>query len=65
MTAVGAITTSTSARGYVTNVIVIATWLALVNLLQNPRWLVLFNELMGLLLVISLYPLLFVESAFS
>ena len=63
------------------NVIVIAALFALVNLpsvgiwvmfsstlrnlLQNPRWLVLFNVLMALLLVISLYPLLFVESAFS
>jgi len=33
-------------------------------LLQNPRWLMLFNVLMALLLVISLYPLLFVESVF-
>ena len=31
----------------------------------EPRWLMLFNVLMALLLVISLYPLLFVESAFS
>ena len=61
------------------NVIVIAALFALVNLpsvgvwvmfgsalrrlLQNPRWLMLFNVLMALLLVISLYPLLFVESA--
>lgn len=79
--AVGAITTYTPAQGYVTNVIVIAALFALVNLpsvgvwvmfgsalrnvLQNPRWLMLFNVLMALLLVISLYPLLFVESAFS
>jgi threonine/homoserine/homoserine lactone efflux protein len=79
--AVGAITTYTPAQGYVVNVIVIAALFALVNLpsvgiwvmfgsalrnlLQNPRWLMLFNVLMALLLVISLYPLLFVESAFS
>ena len=79
--AVGAITTYTPAQGYVLNVIVIAAVFALVNLpsvgvwvmfgsalrnvLQNPRWLMLFNLLMATLLVISLYPLLFVESAFS
>ncbi len=79
--AVGAITTYTPAQGYVVNVIVIAAVFALVNLpsvgiwvmfgsalrnlLQNPRWLTLFNVLMAALLVISLYPLLFVESAFS
>ena len=78
--AVGAITTYTPAQGYVTNVMVIAAVFALVNLpsvgvwvmfgsalrnlLQNPRWLMLFNVLMALLLVISLYPLLFVESVF-
>ncbi|MEA5673372.1 LysE family translocator [Pseudomonas sp. MH2] len=79
--AVGAITTYTPAQGYVLNVVVIAALFALVNLpsvgiwvmfgsalrnlLQNPRWLMLFNVLMALLLVISLYPLLFVESSFS
>lgn len=79
--AIGAITTYTPAQGYVVNVIVIAALFALVNLpsvgiwvmfgsalrrvLQNPRWLMLFNVLMALLLVISLYPLLFVESSFS
>lgn len=79
--AVGAITTYTPAQGYVVNVIVIAAVFALVNLpsvgiwvmfgsalrslLQNPRWLMLFNVLMAVLLVISLYPLLFVQSAFS
>ncbi|CAG8863617.1 Cysteine/O-acetylserine efflux protein [Pseudomonas fluorescens] len=79
--AVGAITTYTPAQGYVVNVIVIAAVFALVNLpsvgvwvmfgsalrnvLQNPRWLMLFNLLMATLLVISLYPLLFVESSFS
>lgn len=79
--AVGAITTYTPAQGYVMNVIVIATLFALVNLpsvgvwvmcgsalrnvLRNPRAVVLFNVLMAVLLVISLYPLLFVESTFS
>ncbi|MDF0732135.1 LysE family translocator [Pseudomonas entomophila] len=79
--AIGAITTYTPAQGYVMNVIVIAALFALVNLpsvgiwvmfgsalrrvLQNPRWLMLFNVLMAVLLVISLYPLLFVESSFS
>ncbi|MBI6897503.1 LysE family translocator [Pseudomonas putida] len=79
--AIGAITTYTPAQGYVFNVIVIATVFALVNLpsvgiwvmfgsalrnlLRNPRAVVLFNVLMAVLLVISLYPLLFVESAFS
>ncbi|MDH1659751.1 LysE family translocator [Pseudomonas mosselii] len=79
--AVGAITTYTPAQGYVFNVIVIAAVFALVNLpsvgiwvmfgsalrnlLRNPRAVVLFNVLMAVLLVISLYPLLFVESAFS
>ncbi len=79
--AVGAITTYTPAQGYVYNVIVIAAVFALVNLpsvgiwvmfgsalrnlLRNPRAVVLFNVLMAVLLVISLYPLLFVESAFS
>ncbi|MNJ81040.1 hypothetical protein D3C81_2287550 [compost metagenome] len=38
---------------------------ALRTVLQNPRWLMLFNLLMAALLVISLYPLLFVESSFS
>ncbi|MBA1202639.1 LysE family translocator [Pseudomonas capeferrum] len=79
--AVGAITTYTPAQGYVMNVIVIAAVFALVNLpsvgvwvmfgsalrniLREPRWLTLFNLVMAALLVISLYPLLFVESAFS
>lgn len=78
--AIGAITTYTPAQGYVANVLVISGLFALVNLpsvgvwvmfgsalrslLQNPRWLMLFNVLMAALLVISLYPLLFVESAF-
>jgi threonine/homoserine/homoserine lactone efflux protein len=79
--AVGAITTYTPAQGYVVNVIVIAVVFALVNLpsvgiwvmfgsalrnlLRNRRALVLFNVVMAVLLVISLYPLLFVESSFS
>lgn len=79
--AIGAITTYTPAQGYVTNVIVIAALFALVNLpsvgiwvmfgsalrnlLRNPRWLTLFNLLMAALLVISLYPLLFMEASFS
>lgn len=78
--AIGAITTYTPAQGYVANVVVIAAVFALVNLpsvgvwvmfgsvlrglLQNPRWLMLFNVLMAALLVVSLYPLLFVESTF-
>ncbi len=79
--AVGAITTYTPAQGYLFNVIVIAAVFCLVNLpsvcvwvvfgsalrrfLQDPRWLRLFNLLMAALLVLSLYPLLFVESGFS
>lgn len=79
--ALGAITTYTPAQGYVFNVIVIAALFTLVNLpsvgiwvmfgsalrnlLRKPRAVVLFNVLMAVLLVISLYPLLFVESAFS
>lgn len=79
--AIGAITTYTPAQGYVMNVIVIAAVFALVNLpsvgvwvmfgsalrnlLREPRWLMVFNLVMAALLVISLYPLLFVESAFS
>lgn len=79
--AVGAITTYTPAQGYLFNVVVIACVFAIVNLpsvciwvmfgsalrglLQNPRWLMAFNLLMAALLVLSLYPLLFVESGFS
>ncbi|ATR83466.1 lysine transporter LysE [Pseudomonas sp. HLS-6] len=79
--AVGAITTYTPAQGYLTNVMVIATLFALVNLpsvcvwvmfgsalrqvLQNPRWLMAFNWLMAGLLVISLYPLLFASHSFQ
>ncbi len=79
--AVGAITTYTPAQGYLVNVVVIALVFCLVNLpavcvwvmfgsalrrfLQDPRWLRLFNLLMAALLVLSLYPLLFVESGFS
>jgi threonine/homoserine/homoserine lactone efflux protein len=72
--AVGAITTYTPAQGYIANVFVVALVFALVNLpsvcfwvgcgsalrrvLQERRWLVLFNGVMALLLVASLYPLL-------
>lgn len=79
--AVGAIATYAPAQGYLLNVLLIGLIFMLVNLpsvgvwvmcgsalrnvLRNPRWLVLFNVLMATLLVISLYPLLFVESAFS
>ncbi len=79
--AVGAITTYVPAEGYLHNVVVIGLLFALVNLpsvgvwvmfgsalrnlLRTPRWLMLFNVLMALLLVMSLYPLLFVESSFS
>jgi len=79
--AVGAITTYAPAQGYLFNVLVIAAVFCLVNLpsvgvwvmfgsalrrfLQDPRWLRLFNLLMAALLVLSLYPLLFVESGFS
>ncbi|WP_312935153.1 LysE family translocator [Pseudomonas sp.] len=79
--AVGAITTYAPADGYLQNVVVIGLLFALVNLpsvgiwvmfgsglrnlLRTPRWLMLFNVLMALLLVMSLYPLLFVESSFS
>ncbi|PWB32423.1 lysine transporter LysE [Pseudomonas sp. SDI] len=79
--AIGAITTYTPAQGYLFNVGVISIVFAVVNLpsvcvwvmfgsalrnvLQNPRWLMLFNLLMAALLVLSLYPLLFVESGFS
>ena len=79
--AVGAITTYTPAQGYLFNVVVISAVFCLVNLpavcvwvmfgsalrrfLQDPRWLRRFNLLMAALLVLSLYPLLFVESGFS
>ncbi|MDD0974779.1 LysE family translocator [Pseudomonas fontis] len=79
--AIGAITTYTPAQGYLFNVVVISVVFAIVNLpsvcvwvmfgsalrtvLQDPRWLKAFNLLMAALLVLSLYPLLFVESGFS
>ncbi|NBA96704.1 LysE family translocator [Pseudomonas sp. R5(2019)] len=73
--AVGAITTYTPSQGYIFNVITIAVVFALINMpavcvwagfgsalrnvLQNPRWLMVFNLLMAALLVLSLYPLFF------
>lgn len=72
--AIGAITTYTPADGYIANVFVVALVFAIVNLpsvclwvgcgsalrqvLQERRWLMLFNGLMAALLVASLYPLL-------
>lgn len=72
--AIGAITTYTPADGYIANVFVVALVFAIVNLpsvclwvgcgsalrrvLQERRWLMLFNGLMPALLVASLYPLL-------
>ena len=72
--AIGAITTYTPADGYIANVFVVALVFAIVNLpsvciwvgcgtalrrvLQDRRWLRLFNGLMAALLVASLYPLL-------
>ncbi len=72
--AIGAITTYTPADGYFANVCVIAVLFAVVNLpsvcvwvgcgtalrsvLQDRRWLMLFNGLMAILLVASLYPML-------
>lgn len=72
--AIGAISTYTPLQGYFFNVVVIAAVFALINLpsvslwvvcgsllrklLQDRRWLRLFNWGMALLLVASLYPLL-------
>lgn len=72
--AVGAITTYTPADGYVSNVFVVGLVFAIVNVpsacmwvgcggalrsvLQERRWLVLFNGVMAALLVASLYPML-------
>jgi threonine/homoserine/homoserine lactone efflux protein len=72
--AIGAITTYTPADGYLANVCVVALVFAIVNLpsvclwvgcgtalrrvLQERRWLRLFNGLMAALLVASLYPML-------
>lgn len=72
--AIGAITTYTPAEGYTANVFVVALVFAVVNLpsvclwvgcgtalrsvLQDRRWLMLFNGLMAVLLVASLYPML-------
>lgn len=71
--AIGAISTYTPMQGYFTNVLVIAAVFALINLpgvgiwagfgsllrnvLRDPRWLRVFNVIMALLLVLSLYPL--------
>lgn len=73
--AVGAITTYTPSQGYLTNVCVIALVFALINLpsvclwagcgsalrnvLTQPKWLLVFNVTIALLLVVSLYPILF------
>ena len=73
--AVGAITTYTPSQGYLTNVCVIALVFAVINLpsvclwagcgsalrnvLTQPKWLLVFNVTMALLLVVSLYPILF------
>jgi threonine/homoserine/homoserine lactone efflux protein len=72
--AIGAITTYTPADGYIANVFVVALVFAIVNLpsvclwvgcgtalrkvLQERRWLMVFNGLMAALLVASLYPML-------
>jgi threonine/homoserine/homoserine lactone efflux protein len=72
--AVGAITTYTPADGYIANVFVVALLFTVVNLpsvcvwvgcgtalrslLQERRWVLLFNGLMAALLVASLYPML-------
>jgi threonine/homoserine/homoserine lactone efflux protein len=72
--ALGAITTYTPAEGYIANVFVVALLFTLVNLpsvcvwvgcgtalrrlLQERRWVLLFNGLMAALLVASLYPML-------
>jgi threonine/homoserine/homoserine lactone efflux protein len=73
--AVGAISAYTPLESYFTNVWIIAAVFALINMpticiwvgcgsllrnvLSDPRWLRLFNSAMALLLVVSLYPLLF------
>jgi threonine/homoserine/homoserine lactone efflux protein len=72
--ALGAITTYTPADGYIVNVFVVALLFTVVNLpsvcvwvgcgtalrslLQERRWVLLFNGLMAALLVASLYPML-------
>jgi len=72
--ALGAITTYTPADGYIANVFVVALLFTVVNLpsvcvwvgcgtalrglLQERRWVLLFNGLMAALLVASLYPML-------
>lgn len=72
--AVGAISTYTPLQGYFTNVVIISAVFALINLptvsiwagfgsllrnaLRDPFWLRVFNGVMALLLVVSLYPML-------
>ena len=73
--AIGAITTYTPSQGYIANVFVIALVFAIINLpsvcvwagcgsalrnvLTRPKWLLAFNLTMAILLVVSLYPILF------
>ncbi|WP_397452432.1 LysE family translocator [Pseudomonas sp. NA-150] len=73
--AVGAISAYTPLENYFTNVVIIAAVFGLMcaptsciwagfgsllrSYLKDPRWLKLFNTLMALLLVLSMYPLLF------
>ena len=73
--AIGAITTYTPSQGYIANVFIIALVFAIINLpsvcvwagcgsalrsvLTRPRWLLAFNLTMAMLLVVSLYPILF------
>jgi threonine/homoserine/homoserine lactone efflux protein len=72
--AIGAISTYTPLQGYFTNVVIISTVFALINApsvcvwagfgsllrnaLRDPFWLRVFNGVMAVLLVISLYPML-------
>lgn len=72
--AVGAISTYTPLQGYFTNVVIISAVFALINLpsvgvwagfgsllrnaLRDPFWLRVFNGVMAVLLVVSLYPML-------
>lgn len=72
--AVGAISTYTPLQGYFTNVLIISAVFALINLpsvcvwagfgsllrnaLRDPFWLRVFNGVMAVLLVVSLYPML-------
>jgi threonine/homoserine/homoserine lactone efflux protein len=72
--AVGAISTYTPLQGYFTNVVIISAVFAVINLpsvcvwagfgsllrnaLRDPFWLRVFNGVMAVLLVVSLYPML-------